>query len=41
MVARPVRGWFAMVLGVARYAVDPAGARSLWTLSEGMLADAG
>ncbi|MGW4820550.1 SDR family NAD(P)-dependent oxidoreductase [Streptomyces sp. NPDC004227] len=30
----------APLQGVARYAVDPAGARRLWTLSEEMLADA-
>ncbi|GLV86032.1 hypothetical protein Slala03_57210 [Streptomyces lavendulae subsp. lavendulae] len=30
----------APLLGVARYALDPAGARHLWTLSEAMLADA-
>ncbi|MFD5432686.1 SDR family NAD(P)-dependent oxidoreductase [Kitasatospora sp. NPDC127067] len=29
------------LLGVARYAVDPEGARRLWTLSEGLLATAG
>ncbi|MFE9220151.1 hypothetical protein ACFYN3_27840 [Streptomyces lavendulae] len=28
------------LLGVARYALDPGGARRLWTLSEALLADA-
>ncbi|MFF7079179.1 short-chain dehydrogenase [Streptomyces lavendulae] len=30
----------APLLGVARCALDPAGARRLWTLSEAVLADA-
>lgn len=31
----------APLQGVARYALDPAGARRLWTLSEQLLAEAG